>query len=194
MGTVSHTALAVVALALLSPVADAKSRLAGKRLSHPNGYTIVVPTGWDPYVGEKAMGGDFRLFTPNRGDGMCVFTSSPGLGLNMTEADLKDILATADLGGETFTKYFLGGEMSDIVYTQTGPQPDHPGGWPVQRAELTYSDGGPAANGGTPSVAWAYMTFRRDTLFIGYCGVDAGVADAMRNDVKALIDAIEFNP
>lgn len=186
-------AAAGLALALVAP-SEARS---ATRMVHENGWAVTAPKGWDPYQGEAAMGADFRMFGPRDRFASCAFDSRTNLGLDMTNAQIKATIGAVSLGSEVLSRFLLSsdltpGELSDAVFSEPTPQPDHASGWPVQRAEFTYYDGGTKAAGGTASKGWAIITFKNDTVFVGYCGVDTETASSVAADVNAIFNSIEL--
>lgn len=178
-------------------IAGAATALDPVRMAHPRGWAVTAPANWDPFQGDQALGADFRIFAPREIDAACAFYSRSGLGLGMTNDEIKSALAASALYDTAVVEFLQSdplfpGELSDIVVKEVRSQPNHPSGWPFQRAAFTYFDGGTEARGGKSSQGWAVITFKNDTVFVGYCGAnDASVADA-KPAFSVILNTIEM--
>lgn len=167
----------------------------GTRLVHQNGWAVTAPKSWSAVQGNAALGADFRLFGPDRHGAVCAFDSRPGLELNMSNDDMREALNSGPLSTKAVSNYLLRSdlmpdELSGAVFTPPVVQRDHPSGWPFQWASFTYFDGGPKT--GTPSNGLAIITFKNDTVFVGYCGADTAKAPLAADEVNAIFNSIEL--
>lgn len=165
------------------------------RMVHENGWAVTAPRDWDPAQGNAAFGADFRMFALGGQDAACAFSSRPGLGLGMTNAEMKSSLAAGALSSAAIGNYIealLPGELSDTAFAAPSVQKNHPSGWPFHRVSFAYYDGGPRNKGGNASEGWAIITFRNDTVFVGYCGAGVATAPRAAGDVNAIFNSIEF--
>lgn len=155
---------------------------AGQTLTHANGYSVTVPSDW--VVATDIEGTDFMMGNADLSV-ICQTFSAPGLDMKATDDQIKAELSTADLGADFFTQLLFSG-APELAFESTGPQPDHPGGWPFQRAVAT------AKIDNTPHTAYAFATFKAKTLFAGYCFTESAKLAAGKDSMNAVIDSIRI--
>ncbi len=156
---------------------------AGQTLTHANGYSVTVPSDW--VVATDIEGTDFMMGNADLSI-ICQTFSATGLDMQATDEQIKAELSTGDLGQDFYTKLLFDG-APELAYVSTGPQPDHPGGWPFQRAIAT------AKIDNTPHTAYAYATFKAKTLFAGYCFTESAKLEAGKAAMDNVINSIRIN-
>ncbi len=154
---------------------------AERTLVHANGYSISVPNDW--LVATDVEGVDF-MFAPPDVPFLCQTFSEKEV-ITAEDADIKPVLGTENLGEELFNK-LLFAQVPKIAYLSTAPQPDHPGGWPFQRAVAT------GEFGGKPSTVLAYATFKAKNVYYGACVAETPVFEANKAKMEQAIDAIRI--
>lgn len=181
-------------LFLLAGVAAAAG---ATRMVHANGWAVTAPNGWNAFQGEHALGADFRMFAPRDLDAACAFYSRSGLGLGMTNDQIRSALGASTMLENAIADFLQAdelfpGELSDIEVFKVAPQVEHPSGWPFQRASFTYFDGGTQASGGKPSVGWAAITFKNDAVYVAYCGANNSSVEASKKAISVILNTIEM--
>ncbi|MFT3808293.1 MAG: hypothetical protein QM698_00060 [Micropepsaceae bacterium] len=171
---------AVVAQTTLPSIAQPKAG-EGQTLTHASGYSITVPTDW--LVATDAQGADFLMGNPDLS--LVCFAFHENGVITATDADIKANLGTVDLGADFFTKILFQG-APDLAYEKTGPQADHASGWPFQRAVATLTADG------TPSTAFAYITFKKTNAFYGFCYTATAARAANEPAAEAVIGSIRL--
>lgn len=155
----------------------------GQTLTHANGYSVSVPTDW--VVAADVNGADFMMGNPDLSV-VCSVFSAANVGLNATDEQLRAALGSQDFGPDLFTN-LLFKDVPDLKFESTGPQADHPGGWPVQRAVATLPIEGVA------HTAYAYLTFKADSAFAGFCFTETGKAAAGKTSIDGVINSLKIH-
>lgn len=154
----------------------------GRTLTHANGYSITVPNDW--LVATDAKGVDFMMATPDMSV-ICQTFSEKDI-ITAEDADVKAMLSTENLGEELFTKLLMG-EAPGLTYLSTGPQPDHPSGWPFQRAVAN------AELDSKPMTSMLYLTFKSKNAYFGGCYTEQAAYEANKTKMDDVINAIRLN-
>ncbi len=153
----------------------------GRVLAHAAGYSVTVPNDW--VVATDAQGADFLM--GNADLSLVCFTFHEKGVINASDEEIKANLGVGDIGQEFFTKLLFQG-APDLAYESTGPQNDHPSGWPFQRAVVTLTADG------TPSTAFGYVTFKKTNAFYGFCYTATAARAANEPAAQALINSIRL--
>ncbi len=181
-------ALAAVMMATAAPVQAQLPNLAGpsasegQKLTHARGYSLVIPKGW--LAATDVEGTDFVVGAQDMSV-YCETHSVPDV-LDAPDDQIRVELATTDLGPDFYTKFMFSG-APELAYVSTGPQPEHPGGWPFQRAVAT------AKIDNQPITLYAYVTFKAKTLFLGYCLTPSDKLEATKGQMDGVINSIRIN-
>lgn len=155
---------------------------SGQTMTHANGYSFTVPSDW--LVAADVEGTDFMMGNPDLSV-LCGVFSVPNLAMDISDEQIRAELSANDLGPELFTKLIFSG-APDLAFQSTGPQANHPGGWPFQRAVVTLT------MDGTPHTGYAYITFKAKTLFGGYCVTPTSNASSGGATINGVIDSVRI--
>lgn len=184
-------ASALLAVAAISPAAAQSTKLpglagpsapAGQTLTHANGYAFTVPSDW--LMAADVNGADFVAATPD-GAVFCATFSEGNLPMESSDEELKAALGAVDLGADFFSKNLFG-TPPDLAFESTGPQPDHPSGWPFQRAVATFTVDG------VKTTALGYATFKSKTFFAGFCYSESAKIGTTKAVMDGVINAIKI--
>ncbi len=155
---------------------------SGQTLTHANGYSITLPSDW--LVATDIEGADYMMGNPDLSI-ICQAFSIPNLSMQVTDEQIRAELGANDLGPDFYTKLIFSG-APDLVYESTGPQANHPSGWPFQRAVATLTVDGKKHH------AFAYVTFKAKTLFGGFCLTSSDVVASGRDTINGVIDSVRI--
>lgn len=155
----------------------------GTTLTHANGYSITAPADW--ITATNVDGVDFMMGNADLSI-VCSTFSAKDVGLTATDEQIRVALSTEDLGPELFTKLLFDG-APELAYESTGPQADHPSGWPFQRAVATVK----IEN--VKNTAHAYLTFKANSVFAGFCYTATDKLAAGKSAMDGVINSIKIN-
>jgi hypothetical protein len=147
------------------------------------GYKIGYPVGWTVFNDE---GLDYGLLSAD-GNIMCLVNSN-AVDLQFTNAEAKAAMSQP-LGEQFWTSNFFDG-LANVKYIQTGADPNHPGGWPVQTVEATADitvDGQsiPATFGGI-------TTFKTGAIFQAICFTPTQNYGAAKPFINAVLQSFKI--
>jgi hypothetical protein len=171
---------AAVAQTSLPSIAKPKPA-EGRTLTHASGYSITIPNDW--MVATDAEGVDFAMGNPDLSIICQTFHQSDVIDL--PDEAIRQELATTDLGETIYTK-LLFGDAPGLTYLSTSVQPDHPSGWPFQRAIAN------ATLDNAPMTAYVYVTFKAKSVFYGGCYTSVNSIEAGKAAMDGVINAIRM--
>lgn len=153
----------------------------GQKLTNARGYSLTVPSDW--IVATDYEGADFMMGNADLSV-ICQMFSAPDV-LDATDEEIRASLGTGDIGADLFTKLLFTG-APELAFVSTGPQNDHPSGWPFQRAVATLK------LDTTPTTAFAYLTFKARTAYFGACFTESAKLAAGKASMESVIGSIRL--
>ncbi len=185
-------AAAAVAAALTLGVAPVQAQLpslagppaaaeGGQKLTNARGYSLTVPSDW--IVATDYEGADFMMGSADLSI-ICQLFSAADV-IDASDDEIRANLGTGDIGADFFTKLLFTG-APELAFESSGPQNDHPSGWPFQRAVATLK------LDKTPTTAHAYLTFKAKSAYFGACFTETAKLSAGKATMDAVINSIRL--